>query len=416
MMKAKIVRNNRYRNISESLRCLEKLFRLGLVVYLMTNYLVKTYLRLRKSTTSLAVASFLVLLSLLIPANVLFNNSWATSIEVPVYMLTTRGDREEAEGVEEELGYNDKYSLRDINEILINCPEETAIFVHGWGNDHYKAKERLDRVKMSLENNSYFIPLVGLSWDSNTDWDPAKFTAKENGPKLGQFILEYKQTCKYEQNKDVKVRLLGHSMGSRVILSALQSLHQNSTWNNNTNNFKISSVHLMGAAVDDNEVSKDPLDVGNDPVKFAYGDAIQAEVTRFYNLFDPQDNMLQFVYLYFEDSQALGNNGKQAGIDEMSRPPYYDIDVQSQIESIGNADGLADRHLLLCSYFSSEVCEVTIEGYDVGLCAGYVFHYTCTVSVGDNHAGYIGFRNLTNISLLADDGAIDAVVANWHSE
>ncbi len=135
-------------------------------------------------------------------------------------MLTTRDNREQAEGVELELGYNDKYPLSDINQLFRDCPTEIAVFVHGWDNDHYKAKERLDRVKMTLEYRNYYIPLIGLSWDSKTDWDPAKSVAKENGPMLAQFILNYKETCKHEQNKDVKVRILAHSMGSRVILSA----------------------------------------------------------------------------------------------------------------------------------------------------------------------------------------------------
>ena len=101
----------------------------------MTNYLVQIHsLKLRKSTTALSTRFFLVLLLLLfIPANFLElnDNAWATPTEVPVYMLTTRGNREQAEGVEE-LGYNDKYSLRDINELYTDCPEETAIFVHAY--------------------------------------------------------------------------------------------------------------------------------------------------------------------------------------------------------------------------------------------------------------------------------------------
>jgi pimeloyl-ACP methyl ester carboxylesterase len=382
----------------------------------MINYLTKrSSLRLTKSTIALSIGlSFLILLLLFIPANILkSSNVWATAIEIPVYMLTTRDNREQAEGVKGEYGYNDRYPLRDINQLFRDCPTEIAVFVHGWHNDHYKAKERLDRVKMSLEYRNYYIPLIGLSWNSTIDWEPVKVTAKENGPKLAQFILDYKERCKYEQNKEVNVRILGHSLGSRVILSALQSLHENRFWNNHTNNFKIASVHLMGAAVDDEEVSKDPLDVSNDPVKFAYGNAIEAEVTRFYNLLDRQDNILQFVYTYFEDSQALGNNGKQVGIDEVSTPPYYDIDVQSKIEPIGNADGIADQHLLLCRYFSSELCEITIKDYDIGLCIGYVFSYTCGVDRGDNHAGYIGFRNLSSQYMLANDGAMKEVVEHW---
>ncbi len=36
--------------------------------------------------------------------------------------------------------------------------------------------------------------------------------------------------------------------------------------------------------------------------------------------------------------------------------------------------------------------------------------------VGDNHAGYIGFRNLDNTDLLADDGSMNVVVTNWLNE
>ena len=66
-------------------------------------------------------------------------------------------------------GYNNKYQFGDINQLKNQCPAEIAIFVHGWGIDKFKAKESLDRVKMSLENNNYSIPLIGLSWDSNRD-------------------------------------------------------------------------------------------------------------------------------------------------------------------------------------------------------------------------------------------------------
>jgi hypothetical protein len=38
--------------------------------------------------------------------------------------------------------------------------------VHGWALNETQAKERFDRVKLSLENknNSYIIPIVGYSW------------------------------------------------------------------------------------------------------------------------------------------------------------------------------------------------------------------------------------------------------------
>ena len=83
-------------------------------------------------------------------------------------------------------------------------------------------------------------------------WADAKQLANENGPKLAHFIFDYKNTCKYQHNKDVNVRLVAHSLGARVVLSTLESLNNITAWN--TNHFNITSVHLMGPAVDYEEV------------------------------------------------------------------------------------------------------------------------------------------------------------------
>ena len=346
---------------------------------------------------------------------------------IPIYMITTRGDLTVPVG-EQGDGYNGNYQFGDINELKTQCPAEISIFVHGWGNNEFKAKERLDRVKMSLENNSYSIPLIGLSWDSDKEWEYAKSIAKENGPKLAKFIIDYIDTCKHQHNKDTNIRLISHSIGARVILSTLENLHTNPTWNNN--DYQISSVHLLGAAVDNEEVSKNPLDIdGDSTIKHAYGKAIQEEVIRFYNLYDPEDNMLQpkpfkpdnyiyEVYPSFENDLALGQSGKDTTIaiqDQVSTPPYYEINVQNQIPAIRDADAMKDRHYLLC-FSSSGICEFTKKGnYDYGLCGGYIWYPICRVGIGDNHGGYIGFRNLDNVNLLEDDGAMNIVVKNWRN-
>ena len=38
-----------------------------------------------------------------------------------------------------------------------------------------------------------------------------------------------------------------------------------------------------------------------------------------------------------------------------------------------------------------------------------------SIRIGDNHDGYIGFRDAVNNSNLLDDGAIDIVVYNWEN-
>ena len=398
----------------------------------MTNF-KKTNMNVKKfsSNPSLSIVllgiiiTSLFTLLLFLTNNLEFNNVWATTggTAIPTYMISTRDGSDPPKDVQE-IGYNGK-PLGDINQLKKDCSAEVAIFVHGWHIDQNKAKERLDRVKMSLESNNYIIPLIGLSWNSDKEWDDAETIAQQNGPKLAHFIFDYVNTCKHQFNKNVNVRLISHSIGARVILSTLDSLHKNPTWKNN--GFKIASVHLMGAAVDDEEVSKNPLDISSDPtnantVKSAYGKAIEGEVVRFYNLFDPEDNVLQFIYPFYEGKDtALGQHGMQQNIkqiDKVTTPPYYDINVQNEIEPGQDADGIADAHVVFCGIV---VCRdnLIIKDWDIGLCLPYYNFFgtlitNCHVDVGDNHAGYMGFRNIpANKNVHEYDGAIDVVVQNW---
>jgi pimeloyl-ACP methyl ester carboxylesterase len=217
------------------------------------------------------------------------------------------------------------YSPRNIPGLQSGqCPKEMVILVHGvWVAGEFKinaledSSEIFDRARMSLKHNSYTFPLVGFSWDSNTTisrdgsgWNIAKLIAKDNGPKLAQFILDYLNGCK-QHSQDTKIRLIGHSMGARVILSALDSLNNDQLWNKN--NFKIASVHLLGPAVDDEEVSKNIVYIVKNPssslfdtsewfdpygVKSAYGKAIENVVVKFYNLYNPKDKVLGGPFLY----------------------------------------------------------------------------------------------------------------------
>jgi len=346
---------------------------------------------------------------------------------IPAYEITTRGNLFNAQGLGGE-GYHDAYPLLDIKNLNATCPDEVAIFVHGWGQNETQAKERFDRVKMSLENNSYKYPLIGFSWDANTEWLAAKYIAKWNGPKLADFIVALTDHCK--DSKVMKIRLISHSLGARVILSALDSLHKNAIWN--SNNFTIPSVDLLGAAVDNEEVTTNPKYIVEDKTNWGspksdYGQAIQEEVVNFYNLYSKEDNVLEPypetslpIYPLFESDFALGQNGSQKipyDINKTKSLPsnYKDIDVTNEIKAIRDADGLEAEVYGLCNNnISNPYCEIKNKGWDLGLCNLIVFPPKCqdNLALGDNHAGYIGFRN-DNKSLLADDGAINVVVSHW---
>lgn len=319
----------------------------------------------------------------------------ATTVEP--YEITTRGNLPYPASVQGN-GYNNKYPLLDIRQLFNNCPKEIAIVVHGWMLNETQAKERFDRVKMSLEHDQYVIPIVGFSWNSNTNWTDAKTIANENGPKLAHFIFDYKDTCKHQHNKDVNVRLVAHSFGARVVLSTLKGLNDITAWN--ANHFNITSVHLMGAAVDDEEVSRDSADTGDSFLDddTVYGKFIQREVVHFFNLYDRDDNILKpalippVYYPYFEGDLPLGYHGKQAGIDSPPPSIYRDIDAENEIPNMDDSDG--DHKCDLPNPFVPGSC--TVNG------------------VGENHLGYFGFRSAAT-GMLINDGAMNVVVSNWRN-
>lgn len=281
-----------------------------------------------------------------------------------------------------------------------SCPKEATVYVHGvWtgiGSSSANLENEtgiFDRARMSLAVNNYSIPVIGFSWDSNTTitangvgWSIAKKIAQDNGPKLAHFIFDYKSIC-----QDTDVRIIAHSLGAKVVLNALQDLTGNQGWNNSSRSFKVESVHLMGAAVDDEQVSTNPSD-SDDPGEKVYGQSIESQVIRFYNLFDTQDNALEEPYPYYEGGEtALGLNGAEQGI---SLPRnYQDIDVTKEISLLNDANG--DNKCDLPNPFIPNYCTI--------------------VAIGDNHLGYAGFVSSTNSNNnnLVDDGAINIVVDNW---
>jgi hypothetical protein len=310
------------------------------------------------------------------------------------------------------------YSSVQLADGQQNCYGELAIFVHGvW--PQLQTDNQADRVALAILANNYNIPVFSFNWNSSTEispegWFEAKSRTYGYGIELADDILNHKLQC-----KDDKVRLIAHSLGSRVVLNALDSLDNSTAWNQN--NFEIESVHLLAAAVDDEEISLDASDTGRsryDDNK-VYGLAIQTQVEdgSFYNLYNLEDDALEPLsfrdpdtneliqdyvelwgdaqleyYPYYEEDSALGYDGAQPGIDMPSN--YIDKNIQNEILSNVDADGDG--------------------GCDLRNPFGF-----CTIyrgAPGDNHFGYMGSRDVSNKSRLIPndgDGAIDVVVNDW---
>ena len=188
--------------------------------------------------------------------------------------------------------YSDDFTNNSINKVFnkFTCPpgKEIAIYIHGAWTDDRSANEQFNRTAMSLMSNNYTIPLFGFSWDSNTPidkdgWATAKNIAEMNGPKLAQFVVDFKNKC-----KDTDIRFIAHSLGAEVVNSTLASLSSNQQQWNDKSRLNITSVHLLGAAIDRSSVA------GN----ATFGKAIDKLVGDFYNLRNSEDNMLEYVYKY----------------------------------------------------------------------------------------------------------------------
>ena len=176
-----------------------------------------------------------------------------------------------------------------------SCPPEVAIYIHGWNKDQNGAGEEFNRLQTSLRNNSYTGPLIGFSWISNTDWPHAQNNAKDSGEELANFISEFKKPNKCP---NTQIHILAHSLGGAVVESTLVGLGDNPIFNiSATNNTKvITSVHLLGAAINNKLIAKNTL----------FGDAIEDVTNKFYNLFSSKDDGLEFNKLYENGILYLG--------------------------------------------------------------------------------------------------------------
>ena len=327
------------------------------------------------------------------------------------FIASSRGSFDLTNGNEtQQVDLPSALSILNIN----NCPGELALYVHGiWVSD-LQAEEQTDRVNQSLRSSGYSIPLIGFSWDSNTafsldnvtssyhGWMIAKKISNENGSILGKFISDYKTECPED-----KIRIIAHSLGSRVTLSALQWIYDNINLQNGNNTSKeITSVHLMGAPVNNDQISTNPNDcISYIPYLPCSGEAIESEVGYLSNLFNPEDNTLageinpfcwmcglvKSPYELSEGHNALGAYGAASTIGVPSNFDETDVSTLIIVDTDSDKDG---------------ICDIP-----------YPVTHTCTISKnGDNHMGYMGYRDSIDNQTVYDSGAIKQIVKDWQSE
>ncbi|RMW39856.1 MAG: DUF726 domain-containing protein [Nitrosopumilus sp.] len=129
-------------------------------------------------------------------------------------------------------------------------PTELTIMIHGLRNDNAGAVAKVKLAKNRLRNLGYSHPVVGFSYDSNTTGAHlikhakkalavGQSIAKKNGRNLGRFIEDFKK-----ENPKTKIRLMGHSLGSQVILSTIEHLGKKKE-----NYGIVEGVYFFGASI-----------------------------------------------------------------------------------------------------------------------------------------------------------------------
>ena len=160
--------------------------------------------------------------------------------------------------------------------------QELVIMIHGLRNDNSGAVEKTVIAKNRLKKLGYVHPVIGFSYDSNTTGAHlikharhalvvGQKIAVKNGRNLSLFIRDFKET-----SPDTKIRLLGHSLGSQVILSTVENLARYNCHR------ILESVHFFGASI--------PCDV---PSSKKYTTKLnQVIAKRITNYFSPTDEVL----------------------------------------------------------------------------------------------------------------------------
>lgn len=198
--------------------------------------------------------------------------------------ISTRGYYDLETGKTLKLNNYYLYPKKDFKK-LVNFKEIT-LMIHGLRNDNAGAIAKVVLAKNRLKKLGYSYPVIGFSYDSNTtgahlikyakrSLAVGQIIAKKNGRNLGKFIEDFKKS-----SPKTKIRLMGHSLGSQVILSTIEYLSKKKQ-----NKSIIYSVYFFGASITE--------DV---PSSKKYGKLLQTIVDKkLVNYYAPTDEVLKWA-------------------------------------------------------------------------------------------------------------------------
>jgi hypothetical protein len=178
----------------------------------------------------------------------------------------------------------------------LGSESEITIMIHGLRNNKSGALAKFAMAQFRLRQLGYSHPVIGFSYDSNTKGVQYKshelhatktgvIIAKKNGKHLAKFLIDTKRKF-----PNLKIRLMGHSLGSQVILSTLHNLK---------NKPLVESAYIFGASIPSSSVL--PKNSGH---------IIQKTIRhKFVNYYSKFDGVLKYAYKEGLIPEPIGYSG-----------------------------------------------------------------------------------------------------------
>ncbi len=216
----------------------------------------------------------------------------------PIPRISTRGYYDLSNGNTLKNNSYYTYPKNDFKKLIDS--QEITIMIHGLRNDNAGAIAKVVLAKKQLKKLGYIHHVIGFSYDSNTTgahlmkcakhaMTVGQKIAKKNGTNLGKFIEDFKKS-----SPKTKIRLMGHSLGSQVILSTLEYLAKKKQ-----NVGIIESTYFFGASI-----------IQDVPSSKKYGKILQSIIhSKIVNYYAPKDEVLSWANTEKFVKGPLGLNG-----------------------------------------------------------------------------------------------------------
>jgi predicted alpha/beta hydrolase family esterase len=206
--------------------------------------------------------------------------------------------------------------------------DEICVYAHGWmGNE--ESHDQTYALERALQEEEYDETMVAARWDSDTPnfWG-AESNADEAGVRLGRWLR-----AEYEGDSSTTIRLVGHSLGGRLLLNTLDELE---------GDVVVDTASLLGAAVEDDSVCEDGR----------FADGIRESAAEVYSYHSREDDTVCYLYEFSTVESGLGCAGADCGgwfSDGATPDNYTDVDVTDSVPGHceyfrhDRAAGCADR-------------------------------------------------------------------------